>query len=137
MLQGINSRIAHLGKLFCLLAVIGLLNLHIALYQTYAWATMLNDRIPEQGIEEAFTTTFDGAHPCERCKAVAQQNKKEEKKDPLPELKPGFKMPLIGSFYNRLRLSPFLGQRLPAPSLDHLPLVGISPPVIGPPPQFV
>ena len=37
----------------------GLLQVHIALYQGYPWVTMLNDRILEQGIEG---TQANGLH---------------------------------------------------------------------------
>ena len=48
-----------LAKLFCLLAAVGLLNVHIALYQGYAWVMELNDRIAEQGIKG---TQANGLH---------------------------------------------------------------------------
>jgi len=126
-----------LAKLFCLLAAVGLLNVHIALYQGYAWVTMLNDRIPEQGVENAISTTFSGDYPCEKCKAVAEQRAKEQRQEPLPELKPSSKIPLICSVFTKLNLSPFVGRRLAFEAPESLPLAGISPPVFGPPPQFV
>ena len=45
--------------------------------QVWAWASMLNDRIPEQGIEQAFDTTFSGDFPCEKCRAIAEIKAKE------------------------------------------------------------
>ncbi|MFT5906098.1 MAG: hypothetical protein ACI9E1_001703 [Cryomorphaceae bacterium] len=126
-----------LAKLFCLLAAVGLLNVHIALYQGYAWVTMLNDRIPEQGIENAISTTFSGDHPCDKCIAVAEQRVNEQQQEPLPELKPSSKVPLICSVFTKLNLRPVVGKRLAFVLLENLPLVGISLPVFGPPPQFV
>ncbi len=48
---------------------------------------MLNDRIPEQGIELAFDTTFSGDFPCEKCRAIAEIKVKEaEHRSDSPEL---------------------------------------------------
>jgi hypothetical protein len=68
-----------LAKLFCLVAAVTILEVPTVLLQSYAWATMLTDRIPEQGLSEAVSTTFDGEHPCEHCLTVQelQQNKQE------------------------------------------------------------
>ncbi len=125
-----------IAKLFCVLAAIGVLNVHIAIYQGYAWVTMLNDRIPDQRIENAVATTFSGDHPCEKCMAVAKQLAKEQQ-EPLPELKPSSEIPLICSVFTRLNLCPVVGKRLAFMAPENLPLMGISSPVFGPPPQFV
>ena len=66
-------------RFFCVLTIIGLLNAHIAVMQVWAWAYMLNDRIPEQGLEQAFNTTFSGEYPCEQCKAIAEIKAEETK----------------------------------------------------------
>ncbi len=65
------------AKLLCVLTVIGLLDAHMALMQAWAWVSMLNDRIPEQGIEQALDTTFSGEHPCEKCLAIVELKAKD------------------------------------------------------------
>jgi len=118
------------------MVVVGLLNLHVALYQCYAWAMMLNDRIPEQGIEHALSTTFSGEHPCEKCLAVVEQRAKEEQK-PQQTVDVGQKAPLVYSLFSKQELNPLFGARVPFASPECLPLFGIEVPVIGPPPKFV
>ncbi len=67
--------------------IIGLLDSHLAMMQAWAWVSMLNDRIPEQGIEQAFETTFSGDFPCEKCCAIAEiKAKKAEQGSDSPEL---------------------------------------------------
>ena len=74
-----------LAKLFCLIAAVTILEVPTVLLQTYAWATMLTDRIPEQGLSVAISTTFDGEHPCEHCLAAQDlQLDKQESNDTAP-----------------------------------------------------
>ncbi len=66
-----------------------MLNAHVAVMQMWAWGTMLNDRIPEQGIEQAFDSTFSGDYPCEKCRAIAKYKAQQldtEKEIPQPKL---------------------------------------------------
>jgi len=132
-----RTRIHKLGHLLCLIAIIGILDVHTYLYQGWAWATMLYDRIPDQGIEHAINTTFSGEAPCEKCLAI-QRLKQEKERKPTPlnsdkELKLKITpLPRVAKFYqapapNRLSY-PSLNQLLP-PS----PLL----PIIDPPPQSV
>lgn len=59
---------------------------HLGMMQVWAWATMLSDRIPEQGIEQALDTTFSGDHPCEKCNVIAEFKEKEaEEESSSPE----------------------------------------------------
>jgi hypothetical protein len=68
-----------------MLVIIGLLDCHLAMMQAWAWVNMLNDRIPEQGIEQAFSTTFSGDFPCEKCCAIIEIKAKEvEQRSDLP-----------------------------------------------------
>lgn len=57
----------------------------MALMQTWAWVSMLNDRIPEQGIEQAIDSTFSGEHPCEKCIAIAELEAKKAEQDSSPQ----------------------------------------------------
>lgn len=66
-----------LARLLCILAAVSILDGQSILLQSWAWATMLNDRIPEQGLSEAISSTFDGAHPCERCLRIARAKQKQ------------------------------------------------------------
>ena len=76
-----------LGKIGCLLAIISLIDGVGILFQCYAWATMLQDRIPNQGIEKALQSTFSGEAPCPKCLAVkkAQEDKKKHE-CPAPQV---------------------------------------------------
>ena len=74
-----------LAKLFCILAAVTILEVPTVLLQSYAWATMLSDRIPEQGLSEAVSSTFDGKHPCDHCLAAQElQLDKRESNDTAP-----------------------------------------------------
>jgi hypothetical protein len=45
---------------------------HWLALQTIAWTSMLIERTQESSFSVAWTTTFDGKHPCRICKAVAE-----------------------------------------------------------------
>lgn len=79
-----------LSKLLCLVAAITLMDGHIVALQSYAWASMLHERIPEQGVTEAITTTFDGEHPCEHCLTAQKLNSTEN--DPEKDTTPQFRL---------------------------------------------
>lgn len=75
------------SKLLCLIAAVSLMDGHIVALQSFAWASMLHDRIPEQGVSEALATTFDGEHPCEHCLAALKLHGAESE-NPQPEESP-------------------------------------------------
>jgi len=78
-----------LAKLICLFAAITIMEAPTVVLQSYAWANMLSQRIPSQGISEAVSTTFDGAHPCELCltaENIHRLQTKESKNIPTKEL---------------------------------------------------
>lgn len=66
-----------LGRFLCILALFALSGLDRSVVQTYAWSTMIADRAPEQGLAEAFDSTFSGDEPCLICQAVIETEKKE------------------------------------------------------------
>lgn len=74
---------AFISKLMCLIAIITLIDGHIIALQSYAWATMLQDRIPEQGVSEALSTTFDGEHPCAHCLTTLELVENKQAPDPV------------------------------------------------------
>ena len=98
---------------------------------------MLYDRVPDQGIEQALTSTFSGNAPCEKCLAITEVKKeKESKPTPLTankELKINLTtLPKESYFYfspapTRMSYAS-LRQLLPPP-----PFL----PIHGPPPQSV
>jgi hypothetical protein len=47
--------------------------------QGVAWARMLCDYSQQAGLVEGAKMTFDGEHPCEMCKAIAQSHKEDSK----------------------------------------------------------
>lgn len=81
-----------LAKLLCLIAAITLMDGHIVALQSYAWVSMLHDRIPEQGVAEAIVTTFDGEHPCEHCLSAQQLSLSESENDSEKDSTPQFRL---------------------------------------------
>jgi len=78
-----------MAKILCLVAAFSLLEGQTLVYQTYAWATMLQDRIPQRGLTEAIDSTFSGAEPCQHCQQITkQQSKKKREQAPTLELSP-------------------------------------------------
>jgi hypothetical protein len=68
-----------LGKIFLVLALVAMLGAHWALPQTVAWTTMLADNLHSDSFCDAVTETFDGNHPCDICKAIAEGKQSEKK----------------------------------------------------------
>ena len=69
-------RIAHLLLVLALSASIGL---HWAFLQSAAWVNMVVTYSRDGGFTEAVQKTFDGEHPCARCKEI-QKGQDSEKK---------------------------------------------------------
>ncbi len=69
------------------LALACVIGLHWALFQTFAWTTMLVDNLATTSFSGALQRTFDGKHPCALCKAIAEGKKSEKKADTLLRLK--------------------------------------------------
>jgi hypothetical protein len=63
-------------------ALVATISAHWALLQTVAWTAMLANNLQSRSLHDAVTMTFDGAHPCPLCKAIAA-GKKSEQKDQL------------------------------------------------------
>ncbi|MDE0825320.1 MAG: hypothetical protein OSA48_00760 [Akkermansiaceae bacterium] len=61
------------GRILCLLAALYTVNAHLYLGQGIAWVTMIQDRAPKLGLTEAVADILSGAHPCDRCLAVAAE----------------------------------------------------------------
>ena len=68
-----------LGKICCVLTMITLINGFDIICQSYAWASMLYERVPAQGMEQAIDSTFSGDAPCPMC--LALKAAQEEKRD--------------------------------------------------------
>ncbi len=126
-----------LAKFLCVLTAVGVLNVHMALFQCYAWASMLHDRIPEQGIEQALSSTFDGDHPCEKCKALAEQRVSDEEQKSGADCNQGVKMPLVYSVYSRVALCLGVYGRVGYDFVRELSPTEFSGALLGPPPRFV
>jgi hypothetical protein len=67
------SRLAVAAALIC--AIGG----HWALLQSIAWTGMVISYSHEAGWKQALKKTFDGKHPCQLCKAVAEGKKTENR----------------------------------------------------------
>ncbi len=70
---------ARFAKLFVALALAGSIGLHWAVLQTLAWAGMFITYSQEAPLTEAVAKTFDGQHPCNLCKEIAQGKRSESK----------------------------------------------------------
>lgn len=71
-----------LARLFCILALVALSGLDRVAVQTYAWATMLQDRAPVMGVSQAIDSTFSGDDPCEICSSLAELTQEEQQDFP-------------------------------------------------------
>ncbi len=47
---------------------------HLGLLRVVAWTSMLAERISEEPLELAISTTFDGEHPCGLCRVLDEQD---------------------------------------------------------------
>jgi len=56
---------------------------HWAVLQSAAWAGMLVNYSHGSTLNEAWTKTFDGKHPCHLCKVVREGKKSERKQEML------------------------------------------------------
>jgi hypothetical protein len=63
----------------CLLAVFQLMGGHWLVLQTTAWVQMVVHYSSSDGLEAAFSKTFDGQHPCDLCNKIAQKKATEKK----------------------------------------------------------
>ncbi len=84
--------ISTIGRATTILALCLSLGLHWLALQSVAWTTMLVANAHHAPLCVAVAKTFDGAHPCDLCHAVAA-GKKSEGKSELPPA--GAKMDLI------------------------------------------
>ena len=74
---------------------------HVAVLQVTAWSSMLIQRAPEMGWDQAVTSTFDGTAPCAICQAVQEiaphSNKASQKERDKTEWPFSSVKPLVGS----------------------------------------
>lgn len=70
---------ARCGKFLVIAALVLATGAHWAALQTVAWTAMLANNLCTQSVSEAVSNTFDGAHPCPMCKAIAAGKKSEQK----------------------------------------------------------
>ena len=95
----------------CLLVVALSLSVgaHWAALQSVAWCRMVISYSQGSSIKEGLVKTFDGNHPCELCKIVAEGKKSQKKQDAhskiakvdlilISPLKPGVSPPLVPAF---------------------------------------
>lgn len=71
-------RLAHLILVLALSASIGL---HWAFLQSAAWVNMVVTYSLEGGFAEGVQKTFDGEHPCARCKEIQKGQDTERKQE--------------------------------------------------------
>jgi hypothetical protein len=71
------------GRVLTVLALCLALGLHWIALQSVAWTSMFVNNMQHGSLCEAITKTFDGAHPCNLCHAVALGKKSEKKSEPI------------------------------------------------------
>lgn len=85
---------ARCGKILVVAALVLTTGAHWAALQTLAWTAMLADNLRHGPIAGAVSKTFDGAHPCCLCKAIAAAKNSEKKSEAVaPALKMEFLPP--------------------------------------------
>jgi hypothetical protein len=84
-------RIEQWGVVILLVILIGG---HWAILQSVAWTGMLLHYSQNATIDEAWTKTFDGKHPCRLCKAV-RAGKAAEKKQEMLKLETKFEFSFV------------------------------------------
>jgi hypothetical protein len=75
------------SKLILVLTLACSIGLHWAFFQSLAWTSMLADNLCRGSLAQAVTHTFDGRHPCQLCKAIADGKKSEKKSEWTPRFK--------------------------------------------------
>jgi hypothetical protein len=68
---------AKFSRFLLVLALLVSIGGHWALLQSVAWTQMLVERSQKSTLLEAVKTTFDGAHPCDLCKRIANNHDDE------------------------------------------------------------
>jgi hypothetical protein len=90
----------------CLLAVFQLVGGHWLVLQTTAWVQMVVHYSSSDGLEAAFSKTFDGRHPCGLCNKIAQKKATEKKQ--LAQSEFGSEFPCPGKLLYAASSNPFL-----------------------------
>ena len=122
-------------RLLCLIAAFTLVEGPTVTYQIWAWANMLNERIPERGVADAVDSTFSGEEPCEHCKSIAKHEAEKKRKEaPVPELTPLAKA--VSATSRPAKLTPPSATRLPFLRIDLFLLNQFQPELPFPPPDF-
>ncbi len=121
--------ISSIGRAATIFALCLSLGFHWLALQSVAWTTMLVANARHAPLSEAVAKTFDGAHPCELCHAVADGKKSEKKSEVLPTI---VKMDLICTLRTLTWLPPWASYEYPRMN-SAIPERFQSPPV--PPPR--
>lgn len=78
--------ISTIGRAATILALCFSLGLQWLALQSVAWTSMLVQNARHEPLALAVARTFDGAHPCDLCHAVAAGKKSEQKSQSLPAM---------------------------------------------------
>jgi hypothetical protein len=86
----------HLIRLVLLLVATLTMGLHYAVVQMVGWVNMTVEYSQSAPLSEALVMTFDGKHPCELCKLVANELGKSDQDDRrAPEKEVELKLPPV------------------------------------------
>jgi len=102
--------ISSIGRGVTIFALCLSLGFHWLALQSVAWTGMLLANARHAPLSEAVAKTFDGAHPCDLCQAVAAGKKSEKKSEVLPAV---MKMDLICTLRTLTWLPPCVSYEYP------------------------
>ncbi len=100
-----------IGRTTTIAALCLSLGLHWFALQSVAWTAMLVANVRQVPLSEAFARTFDGAHPCDLCQAVAAGKKSKKKSEVVPTIA---KMDLICAARTLNWLPPWVDYAFPS-----------------------
>lgn len=118
-----------------MLAALSILDTHLMVAQTWAWVTMINDRVPQQGVTAALDSTFSGDSPCAMCCAISQERQDKQEQAPIPESEPTAKFPPASWSHADLVFPPASTYLPPLRDMEIVVLARQDEPPL-PPPQF-
>jgi hypothetical protein len=113
-----SKALARIRLVLLLVAALSV-GLHLALVQVVGWVNMAVEFSHSLPLTEALVKTFDGKHPCELCKLVANElGKSEQLENPLPEQKSEPKWPPVVCWAESIEAHHCHSQRVSVVKLD-------------------
>ncbi len=103
--RGNRISVQRVCRFLAVLAALVVVDGPMLIGQGWAWITMIHDRAPEMGLQDAVEDTLSGDHPCPMCLALAEERRKDDEEAPIAETR------LLAKF------APVVGGELQAPAV--------------------